>query len=144
MLKKLIDNSEFDETEVGNENSNANSNSHKDNVNSATRRRRGALAKVVSSSLYQIPIPDKLESRTYGALFRHLASQGIIPLGLFRGVFPQMKVGSKNNSMPYIYTNPSKDTELFTCDKVFVLSPHSIGKVSVKVHFIHYDTKWKT
>jgi hypothetical protein len=24
--------------------------------------------------------------------------------------------------MPYVFTNPPKDTELFTCDKVFVLS----------------------
>ena len=129
MLRKLIDNSEFDETEVGVGEASAKTASS----NNASHKKRGALAKVVSSTLYQIPIPDKLESRTYGALFRYLASTGVIPLGLLRGVFPSMKVGSKNNSMPYVYTNPPKDTELFTCDKVFVLSPQPIGKLNTKV-----------
>ena len=97
------------------------------------RKIRG-LAAVKSSSLYQIAIPDGLESRTYGALFRHLAQTGVIPIGLFRGVFPQMKVGSKNNKMSYVYTNPTKDTELFSCDKVFVLSPIPMNKLTSKVN----------
>ena len=100
-------------------------------------RRLKGLAAVESSSLYQIPIPDGLESRTYGALFKFLSNQGVIPIGLFRGVFPQMKVGPKSNKMSYVYTNPSKDTELFSCDRVFVLSPSVVvnGKSIVKVNY---------
>lgn len=42
-----------------------------------------------------------------------------------------MSFGAKGNKMPYVYTNPHKDTELFTCDRVFVLSPKIlITKVS--------------
>jgi voltage-gated potassium channel Kch len=94
--------------------------------------RKHGLAGVKSSTLCQIPIPEGLESRTYGALFRFLAKTGVIPVGLFRGVFPQMKVGSKNNKMSYVYTNPPRDTELFSCDKVFVLSCTPTGKMSAK------------
>lgn len=74
------------------------------------------------SSLYQIKVPDDLESKTYGALFKYLAQRNMIPLGLFRGVFPQMRQGPKGNKMPYVFTNPPRDTELFSCDRVFVLS----------------------
>ena len=42
--------------------------------------------------------------------------------GILRGVFANTKSGPKNNKMPYVFTNPPKDTELFTCDKVFILS----------------------
>jgi hypothetical protein len=83
------------------------------------------LAAVMGSSLYQIPIPDDLESHTFGALFKHLAKSDMIPLGIFRGVFQQMKTGPKANKMSYVFTNPPKDTELFSCDKVFVLSQKS-------------------
>lgn len=37
-------------------------------------------------------------------------------------MFANTKSGPKNNKMPYVFTNPPKDTELFTCDKVFILS----------------------
>lgn len=97
-----------------------------------------------SSSLYQISIPEGLESRTYGALFQLLCKRKQIPLGepigqyihkkldlfilnltlgLLRGTFPHTSTGPKANRMPYVFTNPPKDTELFTCDKVFILSP---------------------
>ena len=77
---------------------------------------------MTGSSLYQIAIPDDLESHTYGALFKHLAKSDMIPLGIFRGVFAQMKTGPKANKMSYVFTNPPRDTELFSCDKVFVLA----------------------
>jgi hypothetical protein len=83
------------------------------------------LAAMNGSSLYQISIPDDLESHTYGALYKHLAKNDIIPLGIFRGVFTQMKTGPKANKMSYVFTNPPKDTELFSCDKVFVLAQKS-------------------
>ena len=87
------------------------------------KKAQKGLSAVVSSTLYQLPIPEGLESRTYGALYRFLSKTGVIPVGLYRGVFPQMKVEPKHNKMSYVYTNPPKDTELFSCDKVFVLSP---------------------
>jgi hypothetical protein len=92
---------------------------------------------MLSSSLYQISIPDGLESRTYGALYRLLSRRKQIPLGILRGVFSNTKSGPKANKMPYVFTNPPKDTELFTCDKVFVLSQTPVGvhrSLKVSVH----------
>ena len=84
-------------------------------------------AHMLSSMLYQIPLPDGLESRTYGSLYRLLSRRKQIPLGILRGVFANTKSGPKSNKMPYVFTNPPKDTELFTCDKVFVLSQTPVG-----------------
>lgn len=100
----------------------------------ASRKAKG-LQSVVSSALYQIPIPDNLQARTYGKLFEHLSKENIIPLGILRGVFSNMSSGAKGNKMPYVYTNPHKDTELFTCDRVFVLSPRILtnSKDTIKV-----------
>jgi hypothetical protein len=86
------------------------------------RQRKGGVNNIRGSALYQISVPEKLETKTYGCLSQELASRGILPLGLLRGVFSNMSVGARSNKMPYVYTNPSKDTELFSCDKVFVLS----------------------
>lgn len=49
--------------------------------------------------------------------------------GLLRGTFPHTNTGPKANKMPYVFTNPPRDTELFTCDKVFVLSPDVISTI---------------
>jgi hypothetical protein len=117
VVQKLISSSYFDVNELSTD----------------SRKKPRGLAAAPSSTLYQMAIPDGLESRTYGALFRFLSREGQVPLGLFRGVFPQMKVGSKNNKMSYVYTNPTKDTELFSCDRVFVLSPVSVLKTNLKV-----------
>lgn len=84
-------------------------------------------ATMANSSLYQISIPDGLESRTYGALYRLLSRRKQIPLGILRGVFSNTKSGPKANKMPYVFTNPPKDTELFSCDKVFILSQTPVG-----------------
>jgi len=83
------------------------------------------VSAIVGSTLYQINMPE-LQSRTYGHLFKHLSLQGIIPLGLYRGVFSHMKIGPKHNKSCYCFCNPAKDTELFSCDKVFVLSPRPL------------------
>jgi ribosomal protein L15 len=90
--------------------------------NNGRRRLRG----LVGSSLYQIPLPDSLPSRTYGALYTLLAKRKQIPLGILRGVFSNTKSGPKANIMPYVFTNPPKDTELFSCDKIFILSQSPI------------------
>lgn len=102
--------------------------------------KKKGLDALVGSSIYLINIPDKLESRTYGSLFKYLATQGMIPLGLLRGIFPNMKLGPKANIMPYVFTNPGKDTELFSCDKVYVLSqtPRSSSKISGSVCFFYF------
>jgi hypothetical protein len=95
---------------------------------SSPSKNNGSLASsMIGSSLYQISIPDGLESRTYGALYRLLSRRKCIPLGILRGVFSNTKSGPKSNKMPYVYTNPPKDTELFSCDKIFVLSPIPVG-----------------
>jgi hypothetical protein len=41
-----------------------------------------------------------------------------------------MNIGPKQNKSCYVYTNPAKDTELFSCDKVYVLSPKPLLKSS--------------
>lgn len=83
------------------------------------------LAAVVGSGMYQIKIPEG-ETRTYGELFKSMVKEGLIPLGLYRGVLKNMQVGPKGNKLPYVFTNPPKETELFSCDKVFVLSQKPI------------------
>ena len=83
------------------------------------------MAALVGSSLYQMKVPDT-DVRTYGELFKSLSKNGIIPVGLYRGVFKNIAVGPKQNKMPYVFTNPPKETEVFSCDKVFVLSQKPI------------------
>lgn len=81
-------------------------------------------------------LPENLEMKTYGSLYQNLASQGVIPLGLLRGIFSNMNMGPKANRTPYVFTNPPKDTELYSCDRVFVLSikPQRVAaKVDMKV-----------
>jgi hypothetical protein len=87
---------------------------------------------LLGSSLYQINVPEGLDSKTYGKLFSLLAKKNQIPLGILRGVYADTKCGPMSNKMPYVFTNPPKDTELFSCDKIFVLSqtPIKIGKVA--------------
>jgi hypothetical protein len=83
---------------------------------------KSKLNSIQGSCLYQVSLPDGLEQKTYGALFQYLAARGSIPLGLLRGTFANMNMGPKANRMPYVFTNPSKETELFSCDRVFILS----------------------
>jgi hypothetical protein len=80
------------------------------------------ITKVASSCLYQIPIPENLEPRTFGALFKYLSNDNMIPLAILRGTFTHLKLGPLGNKMPYVFTNPNSDSELFSCDKIFVLS----------------------
>jgi len=95
------------------------------------------LLKIPGSCLYQITVPDEMAKKTYGELYQHLSIQGIIPLGLLRGTFTNMRIGPKDNKQPYVYTNPKKETELFSCDRVFVLSikPLQVNRTDIKVCF---------
>ncbi len=74
------------------------------------------------SSIYKIDLPEKLESQTYGALMKNLAAKGILAIGLLRGLIHKSDIGPKANSMVYVYTNPNVNTEVYSCDRVFVLS----------------------
>jgi hypothetical protein len=87
-----------------------------------------------SSSLFQVPIPDGLETMTYGAMFRHIAKHHVIPIGILRGVFRGFKVGPRKNSLNYVFANPPPDTELFTCDKIFVLAPSFPSNITATVN----------
>jgi hypothetical protein len=87
----------------------------------------GGSKSTPSSRMYCIPVPEGLLSRTYGALFKALSKQFIIPLAIIRGVFKSGSAGGRGNKMRYTYTNPSKDTEIFSCDQVIVLA-HAVPK----------------
>lgn len=97
---------------------------------------RSTLSHIKGSCLYQMKVPDDLDKTTYGQLYKHLAMQGIIPLGILRGTFANLNIGPKHNRFPYVYTNPQKSVELFKCDRVFVLATKPVqaaGKLDVKV-----------
>jgi hypothetical protein len=85
-------------------------------------RLKSDVRTIEGSCLYQISLPENLPKKTYGALYQHLAQNGMVPLGIYRGIFSNMNIGPKSNRMPYVFTNPSKDTELYSCDRVFVLA----------------------
>jgi len=78
----------------------------------------------MSSQLHQISLPDGLQSRTYGALYKLLYKRGQIPLAIMRGIFKNRGVGSRGNSMRYCFTNPSYDMEIFSCDQIVILSSY--------------------
>jgi hypothetical protein len=113
----------------------SNSDQHGMKKSASTGSLKGSSSKssgLIGSALYQINLPEGLQTRTYGALYRLLTRRKQIPLGILRGVFAHTKSGPKANKMPYVYTNPPKDTELFSCDKIFVLSqtPVKITRVT--------------
>ena len=88
-----------------------------------------AINNIQCSCLYQMPIPSYLKKMYYGYLFKELALSGIIPLGLLRGTMVrdgESTLGPKLNKMAFVFTNPDKDSELYCCDRVFVLSPQPI------------------
>lgn len=93
-----------------------------------------SLESTLSSSLYQIPIPKEFHGGRYGDLFKQMAIKGILPLGLYRGVDSKTHRGIKMNTLPYVYTNPPESTELFPCDKIFVLAtkPVHIAHLSME------------
>jgi hypothetical protein len=108
---------------------------------------RRKLLKIPNSCLYQISIPENLgEKRTYGALYHSLAQQGIIPLGILRGT-SSMGMGRNANKLPYVFTNPPKDTELFNCDSIFILStkPEKVNsKMEIKDWLLNIQMQQKS
>jgi hypothetical protein len=65
------------------------------------------LLKIPNSCLYQISVPEACVGKPYGVVYQYLASQGMIPLGIYRGILA-MGIGMKANRLPYVYSNPSK------------------------------------
>jgi len=110
------------------------------NAATAANNSSSSLSQVQGSCLYQLELQDSLyrvtSYPTYGSLFKKLSSEGIIPLGLLRGVFNGCSLGPTGNKSPYVFTNPDKDTPLYKYDKVFVLSTKPIlstKKLGLKV-----------
>lgn len=100
---------------------------------------QGTIGDVVESHLYLIQLPAAFVGQSYGVMFQKLLlGQGIMCLGLRRagsnhtpasrfagsGVHGTRSsdTTSRGNVLPYVYTNPSKDTTLQQHDSVFVLS----------------------
>ena len=86
------------------------------------------LSKLQGSCFYQIPLPGDMATRSYGSLYKRLSKKGIIPLGLLRGIVStSASFSSKAAPAPYVYTNPTFDTELNAGDRVFILSVRPIS-----------------
>lgn len=76
---------------------------------------------IIGSSLYQISLPSEFALKPYGRLMEYLTSKNILPLGLLREVVDSGEDGQES-FMPFVFTNPDKDTELHPGDRVFCLS----------------------
>lgn len=96
-------------------------------------RKKKDKAAISGSSVYQLPIPEGLEAKTYGAVMKHFAKEGVLCVGLLRGLLYGLTVGPKGNHTPYVFTNPSKNTEVYSCDRVFVLSQKLISMSKPKM-----------
>lgn len=69
----------------------------------------------------------------------------MIPIGLLRGTLLDMNVGHQQNRSPYVYTNPKKNTIVYKCDKVFVLSMTPLkpsDKMNIKVRNVVLRLRW--
>jgi hypothetical protein len=109
----------------------------------------GDCSRVASSCLYQMNLdyyPEYKGIKSYGKLFEALAKVGIVPIGIYRGLLNNMKFGTMSNTMPYVYTNPDKDTELFSTDRIFVLSTAPVrdeGYKDIKTWLLKLQMKSK-
>jgi hypothetical protein len=109
----------------------------------------GDCSRVTSSCLYQMNLdyyPEYKGIKLYGKLFEALAKVGIVPIGIYRGLLNNMKFGTMSNTMPYVYTNPDKDTELFSTDRIFVLSTAPVrddGYKDIKTWLLKLQMKSK-
>ncbi len=101
----------------------------------SSKEKKSILQSKKSSCMYMISVPENLENKTYAGLFKHLARENVLPLGLLRDLPPNTPVGQRGNKMPYVFTNPEKTAEIMPNDKVYVLSmtPMSVSKESIKV-----------
>jgi len=69
------------------------------------------------SNLWQIPVPEDYEGKTFGDLFKYFTIQrNLIALGLYR------MPNATDNKAPYVFTNPPANTKLVNGDRVFVLA----------------------
>ena len=125
LVSAMVDITEDDYSSMNN----TTSSNNKNNNNSNTKN----INSYKSQSLYLAPIPDGIDqNRSYGTAFEKFISKGMLPLGLLRGVGRFNKFGVKGNKMEYVVANPPGDTELFGCDRIYVLSskpPLSSSKI---------------
>lgn len=97
------------------------SSTRKDDAQPAYSRR--AIDPLMGSRLYQIPVPSDLPVPTYGSLLEHLADQGILAIGLLRGVsIDDQEEDLFGNDMPYVVTNPDFRAVVTAVDRVFCLA----------------------
>lgn len=76
------------------------------------------------SRLMLQPVPLNWHEKSYGALWNHLCSQGVIAIGVYRCRLATM---SPRN---YVFTGPPADTLLYSsereCDWVYLLTPNKV------------------
>jgi len=72
------------------------------------------------STFTLIPLPISFENRPYSALYRWMASQGIIPMGIYRQADTD-GVYHWGNRLPYVYSNPLPSVLLREHDLIYVL-----------------------
>ena len=67
--------------------------------------------------LEQIPVPKEYVNRQYSELFTGLLREsGTLSLGLYRAR------GTLGSPIPYVFTNPTKETVVHEDDLVYVIS----------------------
>lgn len=73
--------------------------------------------------------PVHVLGKSFGELFHHLCiHQGVIAIGLYRGVWDRLGHGPYGNHMPFVQTCPAADAELHTyAGSVDAPSPHAAG-----------------
>lgn len=91
-----------------------------------------------SSNFWQIDIPDKFITKTFGELYDEFCDNNLIPIGLYR--LP----GATDNNTAYVYTKPDESTRLTHRDKVFVLAIDSKNEFFKEEKKEEEETKGKT
>ncbi len=79
------------------------------------------------SVLIQISVPDDYIGKHYSEMVHQLLSDNRVAIGLYRDPDGQAKIGGGFNRLPYVVTNPSKDTILTCNDMVFILDQNPSG-----------------
>ncbi len=79
----------------------------------------------MDSHFFLITVPANMSGKSFGELFDELAKIGILLVALQRGIWTKLGSGPNGNSFPYVYTNPTNDTRVEKCDKLYVLALQS-------------------
>lgn len=71
---------------------------------------------LLSSNLWQIPVPESCIGKNFEYLFNTLLDSKLVTMALYR-----LKRGMSGNESPYVVTNPDASTIITHRDKAFVL-----------------------